>query len=192
MSPRIKLKEESRYRRPGLQIVSDVLRFIVRTIAGFFDGLTYLMESRFYQVVRIAATVWIVWLLRKHAQVGPIGLGISEADLPKYLRAGMYFAVFGCIVACLWSGSLCSSLAGILSHLIDSSDDRPMEEDPMDKLNRLLGAGKTSHAKSLCKRMLRCHEGSRTTVETILATLDDRNHKKLRLNPPAKIPRGSK
>jgi len=192
MSLRITLKEQSAYRRPGLQIVSDAFKFVVRMIAGFFDFLTNLMESRLYQALRIAATIWIIWLLRKHTQVGPAGMGIAEADLPKYARAGVYFVIFAFIMVALWSGALCSGLASLLNKLVDSSDDRPMEEDPMNKLDRLLRTGKTSRAKRQCKRMLRCDEGSRITLETVLATLADRNRGKLRLNPPAKAPRGSK
>jgi hypothetical protein len=106
------------------------------------------------------------------------GVGLSTTEFNHYGRAALTALLIGACVSVLWSGALCDGLAGVLMALIDDTDDRPLKEDPMDKLDRLVKAGRIKRSRRMCRRMLRRKQGSRMALETLLIHLADRSEGK--------------
>ena len=150
------------------------LSFILQFIVGCIDTLVDWMESRVFQVVRIALTLGIIWFFVKRTHIHSEGVGLSTWEFAHYGKAAVGLALVAACMSMLWSGFLTDGLAGVVMFLIDDPDDRPLREHPMDRLDRLVRAGHIRRARWLCRRMIRRREGSRMALETLLLHLRDR------------------
>jgi hypothetical protein len=148
----------------------SILRFVLECI----DTLADWMESRFFQAIRIVLTLGIIWFFVKRTHLTSEGIGLSPSEFTRYGHAAVGFALVAVCMSMLWSGFFCDGLAGMVMFLIDDPDDRPLREDPMDRLDRLVRTGRIQRARWLCKRMIRRKEGSRMALETLLLHLGDR------------------
>ena len=175
-----------------MNTIRKVASFLFHSVVACLDTLADWMESRVFQVIRIVGTLGIIWLFvrgfRRHSEGG----GLNAGDLVRYGRAAAAAAVVAACMAILWSGSLCDGLAGLLLFLIDSPDDRPLKEDPLDKLDRLVRAGRIRRARWLCRRMIRRKEGSRLALETLLTHLSERKEGRAASDPRPKRISGGK
>lgn len=150
------------------------------------------MENRVFQAVRLLVTLGIGILVIKGTNVRMQGGGLTDVEFINYGRAALMVAIAGIGVSVLWSGSLCDGLAGVLMALTDDPDNRPIKENPMDKLNRLARTGRIKRARRLCRPMIRRGEGSRMALETLLVHLDDRQGRRLVLGSGSKRISGGK
>jgi hypothetical protein len=155
-----------RFLHGGLLVV---LRFVLECI----DTLVDWMESRVFQAIRIALTLGIIWFFVKRTHWHSEGVGLSTSEFAHYGRAAVGLAVVAVCMSLLWSGFLTDGLAGVVMFLIDDPDDRPLREDPMHRLERLVRTGRIRRARWLCRRMIRRKEGSRLALETLQLHLRD-------------------
>ena len=114
---------------------------------GCIDTLTDWMDSQVFRGVRVVLTFGLIWIFVKRMGVQSEGVGLSTTEFNHYGRAALTALLIGACVSVLWSGALCDGLAGVLMALIDDTDDRPLKEDPMDKLDRLVKAGRIKRAR---------------------------------------------
>lgn len=169
-----------------------VASFLFRPVVAGMDILADWMESRVFQVIRVVVTLGIVWLLVRGIRGHSEGGGLNAEGLVRYGRAAMVTALVAAGMAILWSGSFCDGLAGLMLFFIDSADDRPLKEDPLDKLDRLVRAGRIRRARWLCKRMIWRKEGSRLALETLLAHLSEREKGRAAYDPRPRRVSGGK
>ena len=167
------------------------LSFILQFIVGCIDTLVDWMESRVFQVIRIALSLGIIWFFVKRTNIHSEGIGLSTAEFAHYGRAAVGLALVAACMSMLWSGFLTDGLAGVVMFLIDDPDDRPLGEHPMDRLDRLVRAGHIRRARWMCRRMIRRREGSRMALETLLLHLRDRPARRVALGShPSRISGG--
>ena len=150
------------------------LSFGVRVLVGCIDTLAEWMESQVFRGIRVVLTFGLIAFFVKRVSTHSAGTGLTTFEFDHYGRAALAVLMIGACVSVLWSGALCDGLAGVLMALIDDPDDRPIKEDPMDKLDRLVRAGRIKRARGMCRRMLRRKEGSRMALETLLIHLSER------------------
>jgi len=143
------------------------------------------------RAVRVGLTLGIVWFVVRSAHREPEGIGLSTVEFTHYGYLAIKVALLAACMSVLWSGLLSNGLAGIVIFLIDDPDDRPLRENPMDKLDRLVRAGHIRRARWLCRCMIWRKEGSRLALETLLLHLSDRQKTKTVLDlPPLRISGG--
>lgn len=175
---RIGLRFQPEKWHPWVRVLYQGLWFILRLISATLETIAGCLESRLVQVVRIVLTLGLVWFLVKRLHLRPEGVGLTLEEFSHYGHAAITAALVGACMSVLWSSSFCDGLAGIVVFLIDDPDDRPLREDPMDKLDRLVKAGHIRRARWLCRSMIWRRQGSRLALETLLLYLSDRQKQK--------------
>jgi hypothetical protein len=152
---------------------------LFRKVAGFFEMLSDWMEIGIFQVARFFVTAGVCWFLyQKLAEYRERVGGLTTIELAQFGQAAVLAAFAALIMSVLWSGSVCDGMAGVVLSLIDDPDNRPIQEDPMNKLSRLIHSGRIRRARRQCRRMIRHHEGSRVALEATLNHLANREEGK--------------
>ena len=159
------------------------------TIRRSCETLDDWAQNRWFQTLRLLATLIFLWWAYNHVHRASLIGSDGLVDLKRMGRDGLVAAGIGSVFAILWADRITYGLGGIFIALVDSSDRRPIEMHPMDRLNQLLREGKTHRARRLCRQMIRKKLGDPVIVAAVLERLNDR---RLRLGPPPVRIRGSK
>jgi hypothetical protein len=158
---------------------------VSQSIAEMFEMLADWMETGIFQFCRVLVTISVILAIAHRLGGGrELSGGLNAMEMSEYGQLALWLTGILMFMAVVWSGSVCDSIAGVLIALIDDPDNRPIKEDPMDRLSRMIHDGRIRRARRVCKRMIRRHEGSREALQAVLIHLDGRKDGKILIRPP--------